>query len=527
MSSDLRKTILNTRERWTSTKYNDQVAIHDRNLQEAVRALTSADEDLSGVISGLIASVNSGTFDITIGRGLALLFDAAKVAPDSEFRWIEIESSIVGTVPAADPGNPRWDVIEISPGVASTGLVSRDIFDPTLGTFTSQSVNVQEISAPVVQVRSGTAAANPALPAGATGQIPLAYVLVPAAAGSIPDDNLIHCRPILRPPGACDAGSDVLFGLEERMIRGGGIEVDANGLVVRTMDTFGRFDRSRLRFGISQGGSITLQGDNIDGGSLPGADDVIYWYAVPVPYPSGYDGTVAPREFHPQTGAVAQFATAFDGIQGCIIVASTLRPEVDEMQGQVATGGTGSIDDPPFGGGASSARAGWVYLGATWFDFSDTELEAQEVNGPNVVVVGGEKTEISFLGDDVTVTPGFEVTAWNSRAPGANSELEFPVTALLIHSCFRSDLVIASGDVTGRILDRRAGPNTGVNATCVVEFERATTTAASQEESIAVTLMPAKGTGNIRLDSIDLNSGDSFRFELTHTAYEDCILARR
>lgn len=529
MSSDLRKTILNTRERWTSTKYNDQVAIHDRNLQEAVRALTSADEDLSGVLSGLIASVNAGTFNVTIGRGLALLADSTKVAPDSQWRWIEIEVSDVVTVPAADPVNPRWDVIEIAPGTASTGVVGRDIFDPALGTFTSQNVNVQEKSTPVLQVRSGTAAAAPALPAGVTDQIPLAYVLVPASAGSIPTDNLIHCRPILRAPGVTDAGSDVLFGFEERMVRGGGIEVTANGLTVRFMDCFGRHDRSRIRFAIGQGNSLALAAAMFDGGAVPVADDVIYWYAAPPPYPAGYDSTIAPREFHPQTGAAVPFATAYDGSHGAIVVASTQAPEVDELQGQGAIGGTATITDAPWGGAAGVSRSDFVYLGATWFDFSDNELEAQEVNGPNVVVVGGEKCEINFVPDDPTASPGFTVNAWVSRAPGANSGLELPVTALVIHSTFHSDLVIGAGNVSGRILDRRAGPNTGAIPPAVIEFEQTNTLAGgvSQEESQAVTVMPEKGTGLIRLDSLTLNSGDSLRWELAHTAYEDAILARR
>lgn len=503
MASDLRKTILNTRERWTSTKYNKQVQIHDRNLQEVVRHITNADEDLSGVVSGLLVGVNAGTFQVTVGRGLALLFDASKAAPDSQYRWIEIETSETATVPAADPVNPRWDVIEIEAGVTSLGALSRDIFDPTLGTFTAQNVSVEERAQPVVSVRSGTAAAAPAFPAGMAGRIPLAYVLVPAAAPSLPTDGLVHCRPILRAPGAIDVGSDTIVGLQDENVRGGGVYVSASGLNFQLQKATGRWKKHRISWGVDQGVSMAL-GVNLFDGAFPGSDAPIYVYAAKPPYPSGY-GALAGREFLiGGPAADGQFASGSASVPNAVIVASDLPPNTETLEGEQLAGGSFTLLDPPFGGAAALTRNELVYLGAARFITTGPAIRTQEIRG----------NRVNFLSAS-------ESRSWDLATGSGTAESLYvegvPMVAQVMHVVLDA-LVAISSVVAIAIADETPEPAELLISTGGV----------APNTRWQFSICPDKATGEVTLTWSDLaGAGITSDPSIRVVGYDDCILSRR
>jgi len=362
MTSDMKKTIINTRERITSSKINKQVRIHDRNLQEALKVLLGADSEQSGVIGGFVVSVIPASMDVSVSKGIGLIIDPAMVDPDSTARWIESESGVISTAAAADPGNPRWDVVEILPGVTSTGSFARDIYNPALDTAVSTNVSIEETPTPVVQVRPGTPAAAPAFPTGIPGAIPLAYIYVPAGVGALPLDGVVMCRPMIRPSVSTSqdgAGAGVT------QVEGGGIISDGSlGLDIKAMR--GAFKGSSTGFYIDGVVPVDVAGNgNIDTSAAYTADASAYAYIAEPPYPSGYDVSVAKREFVP-TGATAysQFTCVNTGSYGAVVIYSHAAPaDVFAFDSGATGGATGHINDAAWGGVTTSVKGSWLYVG--------------------------------------------------------------------------------------------------------------------------------------------------------------------
>lgn len=368
MADQLLRIIYNTRERALSTDLNDTTNLIHRGLMQALKAVLG---ERSGVVEGFETTIVGVGLDVTVSPGIALLNTGGSTADDSDFTWIELDTADTVTLPAADGANPRWDVIEIEENDAVVLSTPRDIFDPSTGTFTPQAVTKRRGSSPTISVRSGTPAATPLLPAGIAGRIPLAYIRVPAAAANLVTTDFVRCRPLV--------GSEDVRG----EVQGGGISVAAAGLAVSVHEARGKFPGRAHSWRIPGGLAITLAATIIVGAALPGADDIVHFYAVPAPYPTGYDSHLAGREFVPGSTVLALFPCAAAGIEGAVVIASTSDPDAATLQGAPAAGG--SITCGSFGTIAIDDDSA-AYLGSTFFRFATTDLIYQAYVGSGVVM---------------------------------------------------------------------------------------------------------------------------------------------
>lgn len=387
MSSDQPKVIFNTRERALSSDQNLQVQYSDRALQEALRHLGGDASSSSGVIQGLECTIGSG-MNVDVSPGLALLRDATKVFPDSLHRWVELLAQESVTLSDGDGSNPRWDVIEIQAGTTVTSTVPRDIFQPSLGTFTTVNTNKLETSTPTLRAREGTPAATPVLPSGAAGWIPLAYVKVPAGEtdlGTNAPNNVVRCRPILRPFGP------VFFS-------GGGVDGDGSTAGVVARQFRGRLPGSAVTM-LSQNSSGSFNPSlstnaMFDSGTTfpPAGLDLMYVYACEPPYPSGYDANLAPRELLSLTDGLIPSVPDAD-IENCVIAVSDTSPFAiltnAEQQG-ARSGSNFSLNDPTWGTAIDISRT--MYVG-TLVATSGGAFQFQRVNGAWVDVLVADHDE--------------------------------------------------------------------------------------------------------------------------------------
>lgn len=370
MASQIRRIIWNTRERITSTDFNDATNLLNRGMLEM---LASSSGRQTGVVHGLQASITGVGLAVSVSAGLAVFDNGTPTtADDSVFEWLELGSSTSVNVPAADPANPRWDVIEIAASDVVELSALRDVFNPALGTFTPQTLEKRRRSAPTISVRSGTPAATPVFPAGIAGVIPLAYILVPATVAVLTAGDEVLCRPLLG--GGEQSGQFV----------GGGINVAAAGLAITATEASGRFPGRASEWRVPGAAAFTLATTTIDGATLPVADDDVHWYAAPAPYPVGYSSTLAGREFVPGSGTVASFGSVAAGQTGCIVFASASDPAALTAQG-LPTLSSGSITDPLWSGVTIDAPS-VTYLGTTRYVVGSNQLIPQRHNGGAEVI---------------------------------------------------------------------------------------------------------------------------------------------
>jgi hypothetical protein len=423
MASHIRRLIWNTRERLLSTDLNDAQALQHRAMTEALAASQHGDQQQLGVLRGLTVSIPGGSLSVNVAAGIALRLATAATPYDSPLQWIELATSTaVDLASFVDPANPRWVCIEIAG--ADTPIVQslRDIFLPANCTFTQATVDKVRGSAPTLHVTAGTAAATPQFPAGTAGRIPLAYVYLPAAAGTLTAGDIVHCRPILKGGGHFDT-----FRGGVRDVQGGGVEVTAAGTSVVLEECTGTFPLHHVPFGIAGGTTLAIPTAGWDGAATPGASAPTYLYAVPAPFPAGFDSTLAPREFRPEASAATRFpALVSAGFSGCIVIASAQAPNTATVSGAPSGGGNFSITAAPWGALSivvPHSRA--VYLGAISWRFASTNFAVQRRRGgwvahdslsviPAVVIHDG--TIFNF-------TAGDPVNIWDDAYPVTASEV--------------------------------------------------------------------------------------------------------
>lgn len=521
MSSHIRRLQANTRERILSTDWNNATALHHRALIEAGAALLQGDANLWGVVKGLTVSASGVDTRVTVATGLALRSGSAATTYDSATQWIELRSATtVDLSGLVDPANPRWAVIEIVEASATETSEARDIFDPVTGTFSSASVVKVTGSSPTISSRAGTAAANPVFPGGAAGVIPLAYVYLGAAAPTINATDIVMCRPMLRSENA-----ETFAGVAGRPVWGGGVSVAAAGTDVVLRPAGGRFLNSRVTWSIAPADGTTtfsLTAQSYDGAAAPVADDVVYFYACPAPYPSGYDSSLAPREFRPGTNALTRFqGMVCADLYNAVIVASTVEPQVDTPLGN-PTAGNFSITCAPFSSGAVTFdRTTAVYIGAASWDFSATDFLVQDVKGP--IVMPENPTSL-----DVIVAGAGTYSLWNSSAAAVATYdiMLLPVTALTVRCLIDlRDNAQNSGTTTQvRVTDETLGVFAGLFG---YQFGISQDAAAGGSFDLRLVheFHVERGTGNITINAVTSDASDRVRFY--SDSYEDVILAMR
>ena len=135
---------------------------------------------------------------------------------DSErYKPVPLEAAQTLAVPAADPSNPRIDIVEVKYDRRVENPLSRDVLDTGTGQFVATvvqktlawlldgrtSVNGSGGTLKAINYKTGTPAGSPAAPAVTAGYVKVAEVLVAAAATTINQNNVRDTRGLLAPNG--------------------------------------------------------------------------------------------------------------------------------------------------------------------------------------------------------------------------------------------------------------------------------------------------------------------------------------
>lgn len=446
---------VNTRERALSSDWNRQVELGNRGIVEGLSAAVSGNARESGVLgdtSYLVTPLN-GTMKSAISPGLALYYDTTKVYPLSTMVWCESREVREVTHDAADV-LARWDVVEMRPGELVSSTQPRDQFDPLTGTFSVVNMTKEIKSYPEFQVRKGNASASPAVPTGVAGWIPLAYVQIPANAVSVDQTKVVYCRPLLSDRNIDREGytTATTANAYATNVKGGGLSFEGGNLVGSLVNSMsGRFAGHHHTFRITKASPVRITTMTWDGGGLPAVETVVYFYAIPAPYPAGYDSSMAKRElWTPNVDNLYGVSGGFYDVtlqSGCLIVASTKAPDPAHPAG--ASAGFGSFAHEFFtdGAPASSPASSWVYIGAGFFDDDGNQVVTQLCVGNRVATK--RKPGKSFF-DDLPIAAPTSYNMW-SESVGDNV-VQWPVTARDINLQVRAT-VNAAGNLRLNMFD--------------------------------------------------------------------------
>lgn len=429
----------NSRERALSTDQNRQAILTRRAIAEAMAALATGTQRQSGCFgASFVVAPQAGTMKCSITPGLALLYDSTAVFPYSTMAWLESSVLREVTLDAGDV-NPRYDVVEMRAGSATTLTQPRDEFNPLTGSFSVVNMAKEVASTPEFQVRKGTPAVLPSIPAGTSGWMPLAYVLVPSGALSLLVNNVVHCRPILdAQPGR--GWTDPTLTRYASNIKGGGLAVagaPTNAITVSTTTT-GRFAGHHHDFRIEPGAEAGFGSLVWDGGGAPAVSGAMYFYAIPAPYPAGYDASMASREFWTPDATVVYGAGSGFGDaalqEGCIIIASFTPPVLTHESGHPAAG-FGSINHSFFSSAPSLLnRSTWVYLGSASYNASVLYCEFQSCTGSTVATYPSPSFDLSaVLPINVATQAQFRTYPFSQGSwPNTALSVEVHITSFLL-----------------------------------------------------------------------------------------------
>lgn len=491
-----------TRERATSTDQNRATQLHHRALLEGLHGMTSVTGlRRSGILHGFDVQPVPGQMQVTVSPGLGLMRNAANLYPTSQWQWMELQDTTVVNCPASG-AQARWDIVEVRPGQTISSTQGRDIFNPNLGTFSQSNVTKEYKSLPEFQVRSGAESFNPVLPDGTSGWMPIGYLGTTAGDTEIDGDEIVRCRPLLIPTPLHS----------EPIVQGGGVEITAEGSTGTLHAASGMFPDRNLPFTINEGTTVqpgTPQ--SFDGGTPPVVDSVIYVYAIPPPYPTGYDADLAPREI--------QRNVAMSGVQigqkNCVVVGSTNAPTLD-MQGAPSIGGTTTKIGDLWGTGDNSlSRSNWIYLGACFFDSGGFVNCIQRTLGAHVSPQ--RKTGFDFEAD-LPIVGATPKNLWSNIA--GDSDMQLPVTARKCECSFQLDHD-AGGTLRLQIEDYWTG-SSQLGRVCIIHSQ----VIAGTQRGGGTHMLVTDASGNVSLQSGDANllNGNA---RVHVRAYEDLILALR
>jgi len=444
--SNIDSTQWNTRERATSSDLNRATKLLHRALAEAVSYLASGATKKSGCFGdSFIATPAAGTMKTVIGPGLALWSDSTQVYPESSAVWIESREIREVTHDVGDP-QARYDVIEMRPGQLVSSTQPRDVFDPVTGAFTVQNLTKEVKSYPEFRIVKGTPSATPSIPAGSSGWMPIAYVLVASGAVTLDPQGVVYCRPILAAQDPAGAWATPAPTRHATRVKGGGV-IAAGGSLAASVanDMTGRFPGYYVDFRLNTTATLRVTTMTWDGGGLPGADGVVYFYVIPPPYPAGYEAHLAGREiWTPDTTMIYTNNGGFytpTRQEGCIIVASSTAPANLTNPAGYATGNA-TFNNLFFSAAASNSdREKWVYIGAASFEAAGTQLVTQRHIGRWTATQ--RKTKKSFFAD-LPIGAPIQYSLWSEAA--GDPVVRWPVTAREIEMQVRA-AVNAAGNL--------------------------------------------------------------------------------
>lgn len=194
--------LFDTNEQILSSDLNRMGTLTAKAVQDALLAMGGSIDALVApqdvVRRGLNATVGVG-LSVDISAGEAMRFDGPSAGDATGYHLGRIDNLTNLPIAAADPGQPRLDLVYATFSLDAEDSGNRNIIDPVTRIVSSVSVDKSSRPRLTLGVVTGTPAANPSKPALPASAIALWYVYVPAAAVAVVDDHLIDARRRMHP----------------------------------------------------------------------------------------------------------------------------------------------------------------------------------------------------------------------------------------------------------------------------------------------------------------------------------------
>lgn len=231
-------TMLNPREKPVTSDINQAQSQLNRTIRAVLMelfgyrgALNTSDAKLNA--SGFVAdgfrvyASSPAAMEVNIKQGLGFQYNAFDLATDidgcvdlddlSQYKPLVLNLPKTIAVPAADPTNPRIDIVEVKYSRVVTNPLSRFILNGSTGAFAPSTVNktlqfclddvVPSINGTeAINYKTGTPAGVPVEPTVTPGYMKIGAVRVEAASVTVPATRVIDTRVPLTPGGVVNIG---------------------------------------------------------------------------------------------------------------------------------------------------------------------------------------------------------------------------------------------------------------------------------------------------------------------------------
>lgn len=202
-----RRTIFNSLEQILSTDLNRVGDLSGKAMMDAlmfVQAASILGTPRNVTLRGLDASAGAG-LSVDVDPGFLAQFDVALSGDNSQFKLGALLAQTNVALPAADPVNPRVDLISAAITFADTDSSVRNVLTLPSRVVVPTAVDKTRNPSITLNASFGIPGASPAIPATPVGEVPLWYVFIPAAAVSLTDDELVDARVLFTPAALADS----------------------------------------------------------------------------------------------------------------------------------------------------------------------------------------------------------------------------------------------------------------------------------------------------------------------------------
>lgn len=139
---------------------------------------------------------------VSVNAGVGFQTDNTQVDPEPTKRMMFLSALQNLVIAAADPANPRIDIVCIQNQRANGATTPRNFKDPVSGVVSAQNMVVETDWLAGLQVVAGVPAGSPAAPAVPAGWIKLAQVTVAAVTGVAGAGSITDTRPMYQRPSS-------------------------------------------------------------------------------------------------------------------------------------------------------------------------------------------------------------------------------------------------------------------------------------------------------------------------------------
>lgn len=167
--------------------------LFERNLHERVlRHLVNRKDDAFFLDSFFVDYVDPTHVSVRAGLGVQL--DSSQVSPETTRRLMFLDAASTKVLTAADPTNPRLDIVCVKAARTDQTSESRQVKNFLTEVVAPETVVTQTDWLADVQVVAGTPAGSPVAPATPAGYIKIATISVPASTGPSSQSDITDNR---------------------------------------------------------------------------------------------------------------------------------------------------------------------------------------------------------------------------------------------------------------------------------------------------------------------------------------------